>query len=68
MPLARASLYAQGSDVHFAHWPGSVGLTKDITRFVAKEGRTFVVSVGNCLSTNDFRPDIPHVDEIKANW
>jgi len=46
MPLARAAMYAAGSQVHVAAWPGSVGLTEDITRFIAKEGRLFVVSVG----------------------
>ena len=46
LPLARASLYAQGSNLHVAIWPGSVNLTKDITRFVAMEGRTFCLSAG----------------------
>ncbi|MBT5904858.1 MAG: carbon-nitrogen hydrolase family protein, partial [Acidimicrobiaceae bacterium] len=39
MPLARSAMYATGSQVHVAAWPGSAGLTADITRFVAKEGR-----------------------------
>ena len=42
MPLARTAMYATGSQVHVAAWPGSVGLTEDITRFIAKEGRMFV--------------------------
>eukprot|EP00095_Tigriopus_kingsejongensis_P010033 maker-scaffold231_size243715-snap-gene-1.36 protein:Tk10033 transcript:maker-scaffold231_size243715-snap-gene-1.36-mRNA-1 annotation:"carbon-nitrogen hydrolase" len=67
MPLPRASIYAQGSNVHFAHWPGSVGLTKDITRFIAMESRSFVISVGNHLTTEDFCPNIPHYDLIKSS-
>jgi nitrilase len=39
IPVARHSLYAQGIDLHVAIWPGSVGLTRDITRFIAQEGR-----------------------------
>lgn len=52
MPLARAALYAQGTQIHVAAWPGARRLTEDITRFVAREGRTFVVSVGGI-----YRPD-----------
>ena len=37
MPLARSAMYATGSQVHVAAWPGSAGLTEDITRFIAKE-------------------------------
>ena len=66
MPLARTAMYATGSQVHVAAWPGSVGLTEDITRFVAKEGRLFVVSVG-ALYTADMVPDdFPLVDGIRA--
>ncbi|TRY75390.1 hypothetical protein TCAL_15626 [Tigriopus californicus] len=51
MPLPRASLYAQGSNVHFAHWPGSVGLTKDITRFIAMESSAKVLATGgSCIA------------------
>lgn len=45
MPLPRAALYAQGEDLHVAIWPGSVHNTQDITRFIAKESRSFVISV-----------------------
>lgn len=57
MPLARASLYAQGEDLHFAIWPGSVRNTKDITRFIAKEARSYVVSVGSLMRGQDFPQD-----------
>ena len=49
MPLARAAMYAQGTEVHIATWPGSPELTYDISRFVAMEGRLFVVSSGAIL-------------------
>lgn len=46
MPLARTAMYAQGAQLHIATWPGSPGLTQDITRFIAREGRLYVLSVG----------------------
>ncbi|MCB1042840.1 MAG: carbon-nitrogen hydrolase family protein [Acidobacteria bacterium] len=45
MPLPRAALYALGEDLHVMVWPGSRRNTHDITPFLAKEGRSFVVSV-----------------------
>jgi nitrilase len=64
MPLARASLYGQGEDLHVAVWPGSIRNTEDITRFIAKEARSFVVSVGALMSVKDFPDDTPYRDEI----
>ena len=49
MPLARTAMYSQGTQVHIATWPGSPELTRDISRFVAMEGRVFVVSSGAVL-------------------
>lgn len=63
MPLARFSLYAQGIDLHIAAWPGAVGLTKDITRFIAREGRCFVLSAGALLRETDVPDDVPLRDE-----
>ena len=59
MPLARAAMYESGSQVHVAAWPGSVGLTEDITRFVAREGRLFVVSVGAIYRSEHVPDDFP---------
>lgn len=53
MPLPRYSLYAQGAEVHVALWPGAVGNTVDSTRFIAKEGRLFVLSAGGLLARDD---------------
>ncbi len=67
MPLSRTALYAQGEDLHVAVWPGSKHNTEDITRFMAKEGRSFAVSVSGLMSKQDFPPDTPYVEEILAN-
>ena len=42
MPLPRAALYGQGENLHIAVWPGSLHNTKDITRFIARESRSYV--------------------------
>ncbi|WGK66278.1 carbon-nitrogen hydrolase family protein [Croceiramulus getboli] len=64
MPLPRASLYAQGENLHVAVWPGSDHNTKDITRFIARESRSFVISVSALMKREDFPKDTPHLDEI----
>lgn len=60
MPLARAALYAQGEDVHVALWPGSVRNTDHITRTMAREGRSYVLSVGGVLTRADIPTSVPH--------
>ena len=67
LPLARASLYGMGEDLHVAVWPGSIRNTEDITRFIAKESRSFVVSVSGLMSVKDFPADTPHREEIVRN-
>ncbi|MBE9524592.1 MAG: carbon-nitrogen hydrolase family protein [Chloroflexi bacterium] len=67
MPLPRAALYAQGEDLHVAVWPGSYRNTHDITRFIAKESRSYVISVSGLMRKTDFSPDIPHLDLILEN-
>lgn len=67
MPLIRSSLYAQGEDLHVALWPGSVRNTTDITRFIAKESRSYVVSVSSILRRTDIDELMPHAKEIIAN-
>jgi nitrilase len=64
MPLPRASLYAQGEDLHVAVWPGSDHNTKDITRFIARESRSYVISVSALMSIEDFPKSTPHLDRI----
>jgi nitrilase len=62
LPLARASLYAQGEDLHVAIWPGSRRNTEEITRFIARESRSYVVSVGSLMRKSDIGADLPHAD------
>jgi len=61
MPLPRAALYAQGEDLHVAVWPGSVHNTQDITRFIALESRSFVVSISSLMRKSDFPQDTPNL-------
>lgn len=64
MPLVRSSLYAQGENLHIAAWPGSERNTSEITRFIAKESRSFVVSVSGLMRKEDFPADTPHLEKI----
>ena len=64
MPLSRTALYGLGENVHIAVWPGSDYNTKDITRFIAKESRSYVISVGSIMRKTDFPEDTPYLDEI----
>ncbi len=67
MPLARTSLYAQGEDLHIAIWPGSINNTQDITRFIAKESRSYVVSVSSVFNAEQIQPIIPELETVKQN-
>ncbi len=67
MPLARTALYGLGENLHIAVWPGAERNTIDITRFIAKESRSFVVSVSGLMRTTDFPSDTPHLDKILKN-
>jgi len=67
MPLSRTALYGLGEDLHVAVWPGSDHNTRDITRFIALESRSFVVSVSGLMRKEDFPDDTPHLAEIIAN-
>jgi len=66
MPLARTSLYGQGEDLHVAIWPGGEHNTHDITRFIAKESRSYVMSASAIMRPDDFPDDTPHIDAILA--
>lgn len=59
MPLARTAMYAQGTQVHVAGWPGSPAISHDISRFVAMEGRIFVISTGAVLRNEHIPEDFP---------
>jgi nitrilase len=64
MPLSRATLYAQGEDLHVGIWPGNLRNTEDLTRFIAKEGRSFSVAVSGLMRREDIPTDTPHLDKI----
>lgn len=64
MPLPRTALYGMGENLHIAVWPGQARNTLDITRFIAKESRSFVVSVSGLMTKKDFPADTPHLDQI----
>jgi nitrilase len=66
MPLVRASLYGQGENLHVAVWPGGIHNTEDITRFMAKEGRSYVISAAGLMRPDDFPAHTPHRDLILA--
>ena len=67
MPLSRAALYAQGENLHVACWPGSDRNTADLTPVLAKEGRSFAISVSAIMRPEDVRDDTPFADDIRAS-
>ena len=67
MPLPRAALYGMGEDLHLAIWPGQLRNTEDITPFLAKEGRSYSVSVCSFMRRDDIPDDIPYADLIKES-
>jgi len=64
MPLPRATLQAQGVNLHIAIWPGDVVNTQDITRFVARESRSYVLSASSLIRAADIPKQIPHRERI----
>lgn len=71
MPLPRAALYGQGENLHVAAWPGSRRNTEDITRFIARESRSWVVSVSSMLHADAIPEGVPHADlirEVATGW
>ena len=67
MPLSRTALYGMGENLHIAVWPGSERNTIDITRFVALEGRSFVISVSGMMYKKDIPTTTPHFDLLSKN-
>ena len=66
MPLARSALYAQGEDLHIATWPGSERNTRDVTRHMAREGRSYVMSVSGLMRREDIPAHLPHAELLRA--
>ncbi len=67
MPLPRATLYAQGEDLHIALWPGNLRNTEHITRFIALESRSYVVSVSALMARSHIPDDLPISQEMLKN-
>ncbi len=65
MPLSRTALYAQAENLHVAVWPGSDFNTKDITRFIARESRSYVISVSTVMHSDDIPDNFPLANEMK---
>jgi nitrilase len=64
MPLARASLHAQGENLHVAIWPGAERNTRNITPIIAFEARSFVVSAGATAFERDVPAGLPMRDRM----
>ena len=62
-----SSIIWKGEDLHIAIWPGSVHNTENITRFIAQESRSFVISVSALMRKTDIPGYIPHADLIMEN-
>ena len=67
MPLSRTALYAQGENLHIAVWPGSDYNTKEITRFIARESRSYVISASSTLTLSDVPKHLPIYDLLQQN-
>ena len=65
LPLARAALYGQGEDLHVAIWPGNRRNTGDITRFIARESRSYVVSVSGLMRREDIADTLPNAELLR---
>jgi nitrilase len=66
VPLLRSALYAQGEDLHVSVWPGGLHNTKDLTRFIAQESRSYVIAVSGLLRVEDIPADMQFRDELIA--
>ncbi|HVZ50071.1 MAG TPA: carbon-nitrogen hydrolase family protein [Gemmatimonadaceae bacterium] len=65
MPLVRAALYAQGEDLHVASWPGNDYNTRDVTRFAAREGRSYVVAASSLMRRRDIPDSVPDAARLR---
>jgi nitrilase len=64
MPTARYALYGGGENLHVSVWPGAVRNTRDITRFIALEGRVWSLAAGSLLSRADVPSDFALYDML----
>lgn len=52
-------------DLHVAIWLGNVRNTDILTRFLAREGRSYVISVSGLMRSSDIPAGIPLADFLK---
>lgn len=64
MPAARLALYGQGEELHVSIWPGRPELTRDHARFVAREGRVWVLAASGVMTTDDIPAGFPGRDRL----
>jgi nitrilase len=64
MPLPRAALYGMGEDLHVALWPGNLRNTELLTRAMALEGRSYVLSVSGLFGHADIPEGAPFRDRL----
>lgn len=62
-PLIRSALYAQGEDFHVCVFPGGTH-NSELTRFIAKESRSYVASVCCVMRSGDIHDSVPHREKI----
>lgn len=67
MPLPRAALYGMGEDLHVAIWSGSVRNTAELTRVLAREGRSYVLSVSGVFHSSDIPDSIATATGMKQD-
>ena len=67
MPLARTALYGLGENLHIAVWPGAVRNTENITRMIAQESRSYVISVSSLMQKTNIPAETPHLELILEN-
>lgn len=67
LPLARAALYGQGEDLHVAVWPGGPQNTESLTPVLAREGRSYALSVSGFMAPGSIDLDLPGAAEMKQS-
>lgn len=66
LPLARAALHGMGETLHLAAWPGGEHNTRDLTPIIAKEGRSYVLSVSGLMANVPADLDLPEIEAVKG--
>ena len=65
LPLARASLYAQGENLHVSVWPGNYRNVHDLIPVIAKESRSYVIAASGLFTAKEITDDLPHFELLK---